>query len=236
MDFIHEPTPSSGNHYIECPFPVVGDGTAISNPRWSMIFTIWTSMTGPIIVPPGSAAKILDCGCARESMYSLQYGMICPKPSSSSGRVLEFIPADTCAERCEFANPCESNCLSQWFEVLIVSPQTASRYLFWRDTNSFTSCDFTHVNTSLATDSFCFSCPFSPSGRIVHTNSKLLRKYWADLQNEWSGIRVRCSKHPYWSVWCLCLSSFSEFHNQKHQYSWILDDLYLWIVPPFDWL
>ena len=59
-----------------------------------------------------------------------------------------------------------------------------------------------------------FLVPFlPPSGRIAHTNSKLLRKYWADLQNEWSGIRVRCSKHPYWSVWCLCHSSFSEFHN-----------------------
>ena len=59
-----------------------------------------------------------------------------------------------------------------------------------------------------------FLVPFlPPSNRIVHTNSKLLRKYWADLQNEWSGIRVRCSKHPHWSVWCLCHSSFSEFHN-----------------------
>ena len=34
---------------------------------------------------------------------------------------------------------------------------------FGGDTKSFTSCDFTHINTPLVTDSFCFSCPFSSS-------------------------------------------------------------------------
>ena len=37
-------------------------------------------------------------------------------------------------------------------------------------------------------------------------------------------------------IMCLCYSSFSEFHDSKHWYSWILDDRYLWIVPPFEWL
>ena len=53
------------------------------------------------------------------------------------------------------------------------------------------------------------------SNRIVHFNSKLLRGYWADLQNEWFGIRALCLKHPHWSVWCLCHTSFAEFHDSK---------------------
>ena len=69
-----------------------------------------------------------------------------------------------------------------------------------------------------------FLVPFHPlSNRIVHTYSKLLRRYWAPFQNEWFGISVLCLKHPHWSVWCLCHSSFSEFHESKHWYSWILD-------------
>ena len=64
---------------------------------------------------------------------------------------------------------------------------------------------------------------------------RLLRRYWADLQSELFDVKVPCSKHPHWSVWCLCYSSFfffSEFHDTKHWYSWTLDDLCLWIVPP----
>ena len=30
--------------------------------------------------------------------------------------------------------------------------------------------------------------------------------------------------------------SFSGFHDSKHWYSWIMDDWYLWVVPPFEWL
>ena len=52
-------------------------------------------MTGPVIVPPGIAAKTLDRELTRESVYSLHFGMICPKPSSSSDLVLLLIPADT---------------------------------------------------------------------------------------------------------------------------------------------
>ena len=65
-------------------FSVVG---GILFTYWSRI-TIWTSMTGPTIVPPGIAAEALDCGFTRGRVCSLQNGMICPKPSSSSGRVL----------------------------------------------------------------------------------------------------------------------------------------------------
>ena len=105
------------------------------------------------------------------------------------------------------------------------------------DTKSCTPCDFTLVvTTPLVTDSF-FLVPFLPlSSRIVHTNSKLLRQYWADLQNEWFETRARCLKHPHWSVWCLCYFSFSGFHDSKHWYSWMLDDRYLWTVPLLEWL
>ena len=66
----------------------LGDRIAISSPYWTRIFTIWTSTTGPIIVPPGIAEKALDNGFSRESVYSRHNGMICPKPSSSSSRIL----------------------------------------------------------------------------------------------------------------------------------------------------
>ena len=41
---------------------------------------------------------------------------------------------------------------------------------------------------------------------------------------------------PHGSVWCLCYFSCSRFHNSKHWYSWVQDDRYLRIVPPFEWL
>ena len=67
-------------------------------------------------------------------------------------------------DNCVFAYPCESNCLGQWFEVLNLSPQTVSDTGLGEDTKSFTSYDFTLVNTPLVTDSLfpggC-SCPFS---------------------------------------------------------------------------
>ena len=44
-------------------------------------------MTGPIIVPPGIAAKAVDYGFTRESVYSRHNEMSCPEPSSSSGLV-----------------------------------------------------------------------------------------------------------------------------------------------------
>ena len=39
------------------------------------------------------------------------------------------------------------------------------------------------------------------SSRIGDTNSLLLRKYWADLQNELFGTRVLCSSNVHWSEW-----------------------------------
>ena len=42
-------------------------------------------MTRPAIVPPGIAAKTLDCGFIRESVYSRRKGIKRPKASSSSG-------------------------------------------------------------------------------------------------------------------------------------------------------
>ena len=46
------------------------DGIAISSPYWSWIFTIWTSITGPITVLPGIAAKTRDWGFPQESVSS----------------------------------------------------------------------------------------------------------------------------------------------------------------------
>ena len=56
------------------------------------------------------------------------------------------------------------------------------------DSKEFTSCEFTLFSSSLFTDSpfrELFVVPSRPqSNRSAHTNSKRLRKYGADLQNE----------------------------------------------------
>ena len=74
-----------------------------------------------------------------------------------------------------------------------------------------------------------FLVPFLPlSNRIVHANSKLLRKYWADLLSELFGIRARCLKHPRWSVWCLCYSFF------QHSTTQCTDTLDFWMTGIFE--
>ena len=52
-------------------------------------------MTGPMIVSPGIASYDLDSGFARERMYSRHTGVKSPKPPSSSGLVLQHVPAET---------------------------------------------------------------------------------------------------------------------------------------------
>ena len=98
-------------------------------------------------------------------------GMICPKPSSSSGRVLQFTPADTLCRNDESSQTLVNRIVSvsdskSWMFSSKLLPDTS----FGGDTKSVSSCDFTLVNTPLVTDSFCFLV------RTVHTNSQLLRK------------------------------------------------------------
>ena len=51
-------------------------------------------MTSPITVP-GIAAYALDLGSARENVGSRHTGVKSPKPWSTSGMVLQLIPAST---------------------------------------------------------------------------------------------------------------------------------------------
>ena len=89
-----------------------------------------------------------------------------------------------------------------WWTSLLLTSRMLSRKLIpdaslGEETKRFSSCDFTLVNTPLVTDSCCFLVPFLPlSSRIVHTNSKLLRRYWADLQNEWFGTKAVFEESP----------------------------------------
>ena len=85
--------------------------------------------------------------CSRKCVYSLHNGINCPEPSSSSGRDLKFIPADTL---------CRNNTSSHTF---------VNRTVRILECLSFTSCDFTHVNVSLVTDYVGFSCSFSSSDK-----------------------------------------------------------------------
>ena len=116
-----------------------------------------------IIVPPRIAAKTLDCGFTRESVYSPHNGMICPKPSSSSSRVSVVHPS---------WYPVPNNASSQTLVNPIVSvrnvfPQTVSRYC---DTKSVTSCFFHTCQYTFGHGLFRFFLFlfFLLSSRIVH--------------------------------------------------------------------
>ena len=111
---------------------------------------------------------------------------------------------------------CTNDTSSQTLVNRIVSYSDSKSWMFSANcfqilvlerTKSFTSCDFALVNTPLVAESSFpggFSRVFSFFVKQnCHTNSKLLRKHWADLQNEWFGTRSLCLKHPYWSVWSL---------------------------------
>ena len=90
-----------------------------------------------------------------------------------------------------------------------------------------------HRVTSHLSKNFC-SVPFHPlSNLIVQTNSPLLRKYWADVQNEQFGTRVLCSMNFHWSVWFLYPSSSSGSHDWRQWYFWTKSDQSLWIAVPF---
>ena len=214
MNFIHEPTLSCGNHNIGCPLSTIvwqncNFKSILDKNFHDLNFNDWSKSCS-------NKCSSKNWRFTRENVFSLHNGMICPKPSSSSNLVSLLIPSDTL---------CPNDASSQTLVNRIVSDSDSKSSMFSRkqfpdtnlgeDTKSFTSCDFTLVNTLTVTDSFCFSCLFSLSSRIVHTNSKLLRKYWADLQNEWSVTRARCLKHPHWSVWCLCYFSFIKIPRLK---------------------
>ena len=53
------------------------------------------------------------------------------------------------------------------------------------------------------------------SNRIDDTNSPLLRKYWADSQNELLETKVLFSSNFHWKVWHFYFSSASRFHDSK---------------------
>ena len=175
--------------------------------------TVLTSITGPIIVPPGIAAKFLDCGCAWESVCSLQNGINCRQV-----RVLYFLPADTL---------CLNNASSQTLVNWIFSSSDSKSWMF--SCKLLPNASFggmpkvlllviSHMLMNLWSRILVASLvPFLPlSSRTVHTKSKLLRKCWADSQNEGFRTRVLCLKYPHWRAWFLFLSTFSEFHDSKH--------------------
>ena len=57
------------------------------------------------LFPQELLQKTRDSGCVRENVYSRQSGTILPQPSSSSGRVLKYIPVETrCLNRASSKN------------------------------------------------------------------------------------------------------------------------------------
>ena len=81
---------------------------------------------------------------------------------------------------------------------------------FGRDTKSFTSCDFTLVNTPLVTDSFCFSCHFFLCQTEQFTPIRNCSDSMNDLEQE---LCVRSIRIEVCGV--SAILSFSEFHDLK---------------------
>ena len=197
---------------------------SISSPRVPNTCTTWTSMTGSIIVSPGIAASALVCGFAGGSVYSRQTGMgISITVVFVRFGLVYLIPTDTRHQNDASSQTlCELNSLGQRFEVLNVFPAICFQMLVLekRPKSSFLvnwrSSALLCSRILLVREFFLVpSC--SLSNQIVLTNSKLLRKNWADPQNEWFGTRVLCLKHPHWSVCSFFfLSAFSEVHDSMH--------------------
>ena len=96
----------------------------------------------------------------------------------------------------------------------------------------------THVNTSLVTDSFSFLLSlfflcqaelFRPN-RNCSTNTELIYRM-SNLEHELCVQSIRVEVYGISAILLLQNSA-----TQKHWYSWILDDLCLWICPPPVWL
>ena len=133
------------------------------------------------------------------------------------------------SEQCKFANPCELKYVVQRLEVMNVFLQADSTCSFWRDTESFTSCDFTHVNTYFVTDSFSFSCPFSSSVKpncSHHRNAELIHRMNKNKSSVFEASALTC----------MVSLPFFFFRISRLKALRILDDLCLWIFPPSHWL
>ena len=154
MQFIHESTLSSGYQNPRCPLWIIWRWNFDFKSMGAKTFTMWTSMTGPTIVSPRNWCMCSASWVCSRSVYSRHNGMICPKPSSSSGRVLQLIPADT-----GYQNDVSSQTFVNW----IVSDSESESWMFARrlfpdaglreDTKRFTSCEFTLLSIPLFTGS-----------------------------------------------------------------------------------
>ena len=71
------------------------------------------------------------------------------------------------------------------------------------------------------------------SVRIDNTNSKLLRRYWANSQRISSWTTFLNSSIQHWGVWMFSLYFVVEFHDSKHWYSWRQGAWFPWSSVPF---
>ena len=139
VDFIHEPTLPSGNHNIRCPFMIIGWWNCNFK---SALVKNFHDLTGPILVPPGIASKILYCGVLEKACI---LGTTESTAQNRRPRQVEF---------CIFSQliPYVWTCfLVSCFQMLVLEeiPQVLLLVI-------------SHMlKTSLVTDSFSFACPFS---------------------------------------------------------------------------
>ena len=219
MNFIHEPTPSSGNHDMGCALSVSGwrncnfKSVLVKNFH-DVNFNDWSHNCSSWNCCNGSGLSLLEKACMewsahnrrpRQVEFCRSYQLI-PCAGKMRGRKPLWIDLSRTLIRIPECFP--ANCFQKLFLEKI-----QKFYFLWLCT-----CQKNLWSRILSV----FSVLVLPlSGGIFHTNSKVLRKYWADLPNEWIGIRARCLEHPRWSVWFLFLYTFSEFHDSLSQFEQI---------------
>ena len=135
---------------------------------------VGTSMTGPMVVPPGIAAKTLDFGLARGSLhvFSAYWDGISKTVVLVKFGFVAHTSWNPMRENCVFAYPCKSNGIREGFEVLNVFCKLFPDASLGEDTKGFTSWEFTLDNTPVTDSSLarglCYSLSSSVRQNCLH--------------------------------------------------------------------
>ena len=138
MNFIHEPTLSSGYHNIGCPFWIIWwwncnfKSTSVKN-FYDLNFNDWSNNCSSRNCCKDSGSWVYSGKCKLSASWN-------DLPKTAVLVRSRFVPHTSwnpMHENCVFANPCEAYCLGQWFEVLNRFPQTVSRCSSWRRYQKF---------------------------------------------------------------------------------------------------
>ena len=149
-----------------------------------------------------------ESGLSRGNVYSLHAPVVPPNPSSTWWIVLKYCPKETTPrESRRFAGLSYFYLIWQFFKSLMMNTQSVTRCLNIRPWCLHQSVHFLRFQLLWELivhlrDGFLHALvriDQVSAGWIRHTNSLLLRRYWADLLNELCEIRAPHSENPRWS-------------------------------------